>query len=173
MADDGRYLVPSLDSAESDHQTALFLIADDRRTLQSRVRQLLGKAVWSENPRSRTRRLVTNVRMLEATGQETRVTANFAVWRFQHEQTDVYVGRYLHVLIRGGPAGLLFRERKAVLDLDTLRPHGCVVHHRRPRGHRPRITAPVTPTRSPSAIVNPARPSSPTVGECRSPHRPT
>jgi p-cumate 2,3-dioxygenase beta subunit len=124
MADDGRYLVPSLDSAESDHQTALFLIADDRRTLQSRVRQLLGKAVWSENPRSRTRRLVTNVRMLGTAGQETRVAANFAVWRFQHEQTDVYVGRYLHVLIRGGPAGLLFRERKAVLDLDTLRPHG-------------------------------------------------
>jgi p-cumate 2,3-dioxygenase beta subunit len=124
MADDARYLVPSLDSPESDPETALFLISDDRRTLQSRVRQLLGRAVWAENPRSRTRRLVTNVRLLGTSGDETRVTANFAVWRFQHEQTDVYVGRYLHVLIRGGPAGLLFRERKAVLDLDALRPHG-------------------------------------------------
>jgi hypothetical protein len=41
-------------------------------------------------------------------------TANFAVWRFQHD---------VNVLVRG-PAGLLFRERRVVLDLETLRPHG-------------------------------------------------
>ena len=52
---------------------------------------------------------MTNVRLLEATSGEARVTANFAVWRFQHEQTDVYVGRYLHVLVRGA-SGLLFRR---------------------------------------------------------------
>ena len=28
-------------------------------------------------------------------------TANFAVWRFQYEATDVYVGRYVNVLVRG------------------------------------------------------------------------
>ena len=31
FAEDGRYLVPSLDMPDSDHRTALFLIADDRR----------------------------------------------------------------------------------------------------------------------------------------------
>ena len=72
---------------------------------------------------SRTRRLITNVRLLAAEGGEARATANFAVWRFQHEATDVYVGQYRHVLVRG-PSGLLFRERRAVLDLETLRPHG-------------------------------------------------
>jgi p-cumate 2,3-dioxygenase beta subunit len=51
------------------------------------------------------------------------VTANFAVCRFQHEQSDVYVGQYRHVLVRG-PSSLLFLERRAVLDLETLRPHG-------------------------------------------------
>jgi p-cumate 2,3-dioxygenase beta subunit len=78
---------------------------------------------WAENPRSRTRRLITNVRLLAAERDEARATANFAVWRFQHEQADVDVGRYVHVLVRG-PSGLLFRERRAVLDLKTLRPHG-------------------------------------------------
>jgi p-cumate 2,3-dioxygenase beta subunit len=33
------------------------------------------------------------------------------------------IGRYLHVLVRGA-SGLMFRERRAVLDLETLRPHG-------------------------------------------------
>jgi len=105
------------------HRDTLFLIADDRRTLASRVRQLLSGITWAENPRSRTRRLITNVRLLAAEGGEVRATANFAVWRFQHEHADVYVGRYVHVLVRG-PSGLLFRERRAVLDLETLRPHG-------------------------------------------------
>jgi p-cumate 2,3-dioxygenase subunit beta len=45
------------------------------------------------------------------------------IWRFQHQQSDIYVGQYRHVLVHG-PSGLLFRERRAVLDLETLRPHG-------------------------------------------------
>jgi p-cumate 2,3-dioxygenase subunit beta len=123
FAEDGRYLVPSLDAPQSDHRNAMFLIADDRRNLASRVHQLLGRSTWAENPRSRTRRLVTNFRILDAEGESVTATVNFAVWRFQHEATDVYVGRYVDVLARG-PSGLMFRERRAILDLETLRPHG-------------------------------------------------
>jgi len=123
VAKDGRYLVPSLDAPDAEPWEALSLISEDHAQLGSRVRQLLGKSAWAENPRSRTRRLVTNVRVLEQSGDEARVTANFAVWRFQMEATDVYVGRYVHQLVRG-PSSLLFRERKAVLDLEALRPHG-------------------------------------------------
>jgi p-cumate 2,3-dioxygenase beta subunit len=123
LTDDVRYLVPSLDSPDSDPSKALFMIADDRKRLESRVGQLLSKIAWAENPRSRTRRLITNIRVLTDEGGITPITANFAVWRFHGGQTDVYVGRYLHRLQRGD-TGLLIRERKVVLDLDTLRPHG-------------------------------------------------
>jgi p-cumate 2,3-dioxygenase subunit beta len=123
LAPDARYLVPPLDMPDADHRDTMFLIADDRRTLASRVRQLLSGTTWAENPRSRTRRLISNVRLLEVNNGEARVIANFAVWRFQHEQFDVYVGQYRHVLVRGA-SGLLFRQRRAVLDLETLRPHG-------------------------------------------------
>ena len=124
-ADDARYLVPSLDAPDADWRTSIFLIADNRPMLHSRVRQLLGNAAWAENPRARTRRLVSNVRILGVENDAARVTANFAVWHFQHQHTDVYVGRYVNLLVRG-PSGLLFRERKAVLDLETLRPHGKI-----------------------------------------------
>src|SRR5207247_5987326 len=110
-AEDSRYLVPPLDAPDADHRDTLFLIADDRRSLASRVRQLLSGTTWAENPRSRTRRLVTNVRLLEIADGAARATANFAVWRFQHDQTDVYVGRYPHLLVRG-PAGPIFRDRR-------------------------------------------------------------
>jgi p-cumate 2,3-dioxygenase beta subunit len=50
MAPDARYLVPPLDAPDADHRDTLFLIADDRQTLASRVRQLLSGITWAENP---------------------------------------------------------------------------------------------------------------------------
>jgi p-cumate 2,3-dioxygenase subunit beta len=123
--DGSRYLIPCSDAREADPDEALFLIADDYKTLQSRVRQLTGKAAWAESPRARTRRLITNVQLLSSTQDEARVAAHFAVWHFQHGESAVYVGRYEHILLRNG-TGLLFRERKAVLDMEALRPHGKI-----------------------------------------------
>jgi len=118
-----RYLVPSLDTPEADYRESLFLISDDYQSLSSRVGQLLGQSVWAERPRSRTRRMVSCVRVVDADDEVATVHANFAVWRFQHEATDVYVGQYRHIIARTAN-GFRFRERKAVLDLESLRPHG-------------------------------------------------
>lgn len=124
IEDGGRYLVPPLDAPDAEPQDTLFLVADDYPTLRSRVHQLNGKTAWAENPRSRTRRIVGNVRILAQDAGEARITANFAVWRFQHGDTDCYVGRYLHRIVRAADGGLRIRERRAILDLETLRPHG-------------------------------------------------
>ena len=123
LTDDASYFVPPNDKPDADHRFTLFTIADDIVRLRERVIRLKDPNCHAEYPPSRTRRLITNVRLLTAEGDEARATANFAVWRFQHEQADVHVGRYLHLLVRG-PIGLMFRERRAVLDLETLRPHG-------------------------------------------------
>jgi p-cumate 2,3-dioxygenase beta subunit len=125
FADDGTYLIPNLDMPDASPGESLHLIADDRPRLFSRVNQLQGRQAWSENPHSRTRHLVTNV-LARADGDVgIRVTANFAVYRFRHENVDNYVGRYEHKL-RRVPEGLRFVERKAILDLETLRPQGKV-----------------------------------------------
>ena len=123
FTEDGCYLVPPLDVPDADHHTTLFLVADDRRNLASRIRQLLAGTTWAENPRSRTRRLVSNFRILDERADSVTATANFAVWRFQYEATDVYVGRYVNVLVRG-PTRLMVQERRVIIDLETLRPHG-------------------------------------------------
>lgn len=77
----------------------------------------LRRMLLSLGGRPRTRRLVTNFRILEQSSESVTATANFAVWRFQHDATDIYVGRYINILVRG-PAGLLFRERRVILDLE-------------------------------------------------------
>lgn len=125
LTDDITYEVPSTDIPDGDSRTTLFLIADNALRLRSRVQQLTGKFAWAENPPSRTRRLITNVRILDAEQETLRVTANFAIYRMRYELVDTYIGRYEHTLVlRDGE--LKIRRRKAILDLEVLRPHGKV-----------------------------------------------
>jgi len=126
FVDDGLYLVPSTDRPNGDPDRDLFLIQDDRFLLGQRVSSLLGRTAHSENPHSRTRRLVTNVRIESVDGETLTAVSNFAVYRMRMGDVDCYVGRYEHVLQRGGPAGFQIMRRTAVLDLEALRPHGKV-----------------------------------------------
>lgn len=125
MTSDAHYRVPPLDLPDAAPGEALYLIDDDRQRLESRVRQLMGKTAWAETPRSRTRRLVTNARVTSVAGDHFIASSNFAVWRFQFDNTDVYVGRYEHTFVQL-PEGLRVQERKVILDLEALRPHGRI-----------------------------------------------
>ena len=125
LTEDAIYQVPPTDLPDADARTALFIIADDALRLRSRVKQLLGKSAWAENPHSRTRRIISNVRVIGSDGEKARVTANFVVYRMRYELIDTYVGRYEYTLVRRD-GKLKIRERKAILDLEALRPHGKV-----------------------------------------------
>lgn len=125
LTEDAVYYVPSTDIPDGDHRTTLFLIADDAVRLRSRVKQLLGKSAHAETPHSRTRRLLSNVRIRGVENDCISVTANFAVYRLRLEQVDTYVGRYEYVLVHHQGC-LKIRERRAILDLEALRPHGKV-----------------------------------------------
>jgi p-cumate 2,3-dioxygenase beta subunit len=123
--ENGFYFVPSTDTPKADYRTTLFLIADDMTRLKSRVSQLMSGNTWSENPQSRTRHMVTNVKVQGVEDDVISVTANFVVYRMRFENIDTYIGRYYHRLVRRD-GGLKFLERKAVLDLEALRPHGKI-----------------------------------------------
>jgi p-cumate 2,3-dioxygenase beta subunit len=125
FAADAHNLIPPLDLREAGPQDALYLVNDDMTRLTSRVRQYQGRAMWVENPPARTRRMVSNVRILSDDGRQLKVTANFVVYRVRGTDVDPYVGRYEHLLLRTD-AGLRFKERKAILDLEALRPFGKV-----------------------------------------------
>ncbi|VXB12910.1 aromatic-ring-hydroxylating dioxygenase subunit beta [Massilia sp. 9I] len=125
-ATDARYEVPSTDLAkDADPDNSLFYIADDRTRLEQRVIRLNKKSMWSESPRSRTRHLVSNVRVLGAEGDDILVSAAFAVYRTKWGNTDLFVGAYHYLLCREGDA-LRIRKKRCLLDLDGLRPQGRV-----------------------------------------------
>jgi p-cumate 2,3-dioxygenase subunit beta len=123
----GGYYMPTTDHPEGDHNTDLFLIADDMPKLRSRVEQLLSGLTWAENPRSRTRHMVSNVRILGRDGEVMTVTANFVVYRMRFQNIDPYIGTYRYKLIpRDGGSSFTILERRVILDLEALRPHGKV-----------------------------------------------
>ena len=125
LTDDAVYEIPPTDVPEGDARNTLFIIADDMVRIRSRVKQLLGKSAWAESPHSRTRRMISNVRVLGADGDRILATANFAVHRMRYESVDTYIGRYDYKLVRVGK-DLKIKERRAVLDNEALRPHGKI-----------------------------------------------
>lgn len=125
LTEDATYEVPSTDVPDGNPQDTLFIIADNADRIRMRVEQLLGKSAWAENPRSRTRRLISNVRIREVDGETIRVTANFVVYRMRSGHTDTYIGRYEYTLTHRD-SRLKIQHRKAILDLEALQPHGKV-----------------------------------------------
>jgi p-cumate 2,3-dioxygenase beta subunit len=124
--DNGGYYMPTTDHPDGDHNTDLFLIADDMPKLRSRVEQLLSGLTWAENPRSRTRHMVSNVRILGRDGDILSVTANFVVYRMRFQNIDPYIGTYHYKLLPRDDGMFTIVERRVILDLEALRPHGKV-----------------------------------------------
>lgn len=122
----GGYYMPTTDHPDGDPNTDLFLIADDMPKLRSRVEQLLSGLTWAENPRSRTRHLVSNVRIRGRDGEILSISANFVVFRMRFQNIDPYIGTYHYKLIPRGGGSFTILERRVVLDLEALRPHGKV-----------------------------------------------
>jgi len=125
FAEDAIYRAPALDDPTRDPANSVFLINDDLPRIKSRARQLLGATAWAENPRSMTRRLITNVRIVSVEGDTVRASANFFIQRSRMERIVTYVGQYRYKLVRAG-ASFKFAERIVILAQDTLRSQGVM-----------------------------------------------
>lgn len=132
FADDVRYWVPTRmtrTTRERDREIAgddeSAFIDDDKYYLRGKVRRYTSGISWSEEPPSRTRRLITNIRIEEHNSGELGVTSNFYVYRSRLERhEDWFVGER-HDVLR--PADLeatgypyVIAYRKAVLEQTTL-----------------------------------------------------
>jgi len=126
LTSDARYEVPSNDRPDADPASTLFTIADDMARIRGRVTRLKDRNAHAESPRSRTRRMISNVRIVGRSGRDLRVEANFVVYRFRRDESiREYVGRYRYVL-RAERGALKIARRQAVLDALELGSMGLV-----------------------------------------------
>ena len=125
FTDDCVYEIPAPDLPDEDTARTFSLVHDERTLLEQRIIRLKKPTAHAEFPHSRTRRLITNVRILAYAGTEVMCTANFVVYRMRNGIDLAYVGRYDYVL-RTSCEGLQIRQRKVILDQSVLDPHGKV-----------------------------------------------
>ncbi|MDP9091622.1 MAG: 3-phenylpropionate/cinnamic acid dioxygenase subunit beta [Actinomycetota bacterium] len=98
------------------------LFDDDKRSLSWRVAQLETEVHWAEDPPSRTRHLVTNVRAeLGAVAGEYSVRSNFMCYRNRNEtETDIWVGTREDVIRDVGGGEFALASRVILLDQNVV-----------------------------------------------------
>ena len=80
---------------------AMAFFDEDLMMLQLRVKKMTGPAAWSEDPPSRTRHFVSNIRISDNTADEITVDLNFHLYRTRLEsEEDSWIGRRQDVIRR-------------------------------------------------------------------------
>ncbi|MBV8835875.1 MAG: aromatic-ring-hydroxylating dioxygenase subunit beta [Alphaproteobacteria bacterium] len=117
---DAQYWVPSEPNQVSPHDT-VSLMYDDRRLLETRVRRLASPRIYSQEPRSRTSRIVGNVSLEEAPPDRTACTvrSKFMMIEFRRNEQRLFGGTCLHRLVRRDGALRIRFKRVDLVNCDA------------------------------------------------------
>jgi p-cumate 2,3-dioxygenase beta subunit len=126
FTEDAIYEVPTAGAAnDANSATSLFYIADDHMRLRHRVNRLMKREAHSEFPRSKTMRMIGNVRILNTDGITTEIASAFITYRSKNSATDTFFGHHRYVIKSSG-GGPKIAVKRSFLDADNLRPQGRV-----------------------------------------------
>jgi 3-phenylpropionate/cinnamic acid dioxygenase small subunit len=129
LADDIRYWMPIRHNTLARPDNVIdelskpgegYYFDDDKNALKIRVERAYSKIAWAEVPPSRTRHLITNVRIKKDDGNEIAANSNFLVYRTRMESDkDLFVGERQDILRRAG-ATFQIARRTIILDQAVL-----------------------------------------------------
>jgi 3-phenylpropionate/cinnamic acid dioxygenase small subunit len=117
---DAWYWVPSQPDQASPRDI-VSLMYDDRRLLETRVRRLASPRIYSQEPRSRTSRIVANVTLedIAADGAACTVRSKFQLLEYRREMQRIFGGTCLHRLVRGGNGVQIAWKRVDLVNCDA------------------------------------------------------
>jgi p-cumate 2,3-dioxygenase beta subunit len=126
LTDDARYEVPPNNVPGGSASDTLFTIADDMARIRARVKRLNSDRAHAEFPHSRTRRMISNVRITNRAADTLSVSANFICHRFRRaERIRQYVGAMNYTLVIDGD-GFKIARRVVLIDAHELGSLGSV-----------------------------------------------
>lgn len=112
-SDDGIYWIPA-NGEGTDPENEMSIIYDNRSRIALRIRQFHTGKRFSQTPRSRLRRIVSNIEILDSDGDQIRVTSNAMVFESSTRGDTVWASRNEYRL-RRGEGGLRMALKKVVL----------------------------------------------------------
>jgi 3-phenylpropionate/cinnamic acid dioxygenase small subunit len=112
------YWVPSEPNQASPRET-ISLIYDDRRLLETRVRRLASPRIYSQEPPSRTSRMIGNVTIEAAEADGSTVRSKFQLVEYRRESQRIFAGTSFHRLVRGGNGIQIAWKRVDLVNCDA------------------------------------------------------
>ena len=132
LCEDIRYLMPvrvtTARGAPASTQSAMGHFDEDMYALRKRVKRLATDHAWTEDPPSRTRHFVTNVRTFADDRDDLRVESALLLFRSRgdtREPSLISAGRT--DLLRATPDGLRLARREITVDESVLRTQNLAV----------------------------------------------
>ena len=92
---------------------------DDRRLLETRVRRLASPRIYSQEPRSRTSRIVANVTLEEVGPDYALVRSKFMMIEFRRNEQRLFGGTCVHRLVRHEDALRIRSKRVDLVNCDA------------------------------------------------------
>jgi 3-phenylpropionate/cinnamic acid dioxygenase small subunit len=115
---DAWYWVPS-ESNQASPRDTVSLIYDDRRLLETRVRRLASPRIYSQEPRSRTSRIIANVTIEHTEEHACTVRSKFQLLEYRRETQRIFGGTCLHHLVRRGNGIQIAWKRVDLVNCDA------------------------------------------------------
>ncbi|MDQ1002212.1 3-phenylpropionate/cinnamic acid dioxygenase small subunit [Neobacillus niacini] len=101
------------------------MISDNYERIVQRAKRLFKREAHVEYPHSRTRHTTSNVRIENRENEVIDVTCDFITYRSKREKLDSFIGRIDYKLVEQN-GELKIKQKRVLLDLDSLRPQGKV-----------------------------------------------
>lgn len=125
FTDDATYTVPPLGEPDASPTKSMFYINDNRDRLQDRAERLLKKEAHVEYPHSTTVRNYHNILVTGLDSDVITVECNFTTYRTKREVVDNFIGKQkFEIVDQNGK--LKIKNKKVILQLDSLRPQGKI-----------------------------------------------
>ena len=112
------YWVPS-EPDQADPVETVSLIYDDRRLLETRVRRLASPRMYSQEPRSRTSRMIGNVSIEESGKNACTVHSKFMMIEYRREQQRLFGGTARHRLVQADGRVMIAWKRVDLVNCDA------------------------------------------------------
>lgn len=117
--EDALYWVPCNED-DIDPQRHVSIIYDNRARLEDRIERLKSGAAYAQDPKSRLRRVVSNVESEEGDNGEITVYANFNLTELRRSRQDTFAGRTIYKLRPQGDGFKIAYKKVLLVNNDEV-----------------------------------------------------
>jgi 3-phenylpropionate/cinnamic acid dioxygenase small subunit len=117
--DDALYWVPANDD-DIDPQRHVSIVYENKARLEDRIARLKSGFAFAQEPRSRMRRVISNVEIEEGDNGEVTVYSNFNLTELRRSQQRTFAGRTIHKLRPDGNSFKMAYKKVLLVNNDEV-----------------------------------------------------